>query len=214
VATQVSEDGNRERGGEIGMRPLARLPDLFVDAVRNLKAGEVTPEPVRSGAGFHLLKVLQREDVDVLAETQTRARHILLRVTPQLPAERAAARLAEFRQDIANGRPFDEVARLISEDGSAAGGGDLGWTSPGTLVPEFEQAMNALPLGGVSQPVLSRFGVHLIQVLERREVALETRQLREQARALLRERKFAEAYAEWARDLRARAYVEMREPPT
>jgi peptidyl-prolyl cis-trans isomerase SurA len=105
------------------------------------------------------------------------------------------------------------VARAVSDDGSAANGGDLGWAGPGQFVPEFEEAMNKLPVGGISPPVVSRFGVHLIQVLERRDVALETKQLREQARNQLREQKFDEAYAEWAKDLRARAYVEMREPP-
>jgi peptidyl-prolyl cis-trans isomerase SurA len=213
VASQISEDGNREKGGEIGLRPLDRLPDLFVEAVRKLKVGEVTPEPVRSGAGFHLLKVLQRDDAGALAETQTRARHILLRVSPQLTAERAAGRLADFRRDIAGGRPFDEVARLVSEDGSAAAGGDLGWSSPGTMVPEFEQAMNALPVGGVSAPVVSRFGVHLIQVLDRRRVPLDPKQLREQISNVLREQKFEPAYQDWTKELRSRAYVEMRDPP-
>ncbi len=213
IATQISEDGNREKGGEIGLRPLERLPDLFVEAVRKLKVGEVTTEPVRSGAGFHLLKLIQRDDEGALAETQTRARHILLRVSPQLTAERAAGRLADFRRDIAGGRPFEEVARLVSEDGSAAAGGDLGWSSPGTMVPEFEQAMNALPVGGVSTPVVSRFGVHLIQVLDRRRAPLDPKQLREQISNVLREQKFEPAYQDWTRELRSRAYVEMREPP-
>ncbi len=213
VARQMSEDGNRDKGGEIGLRPLNRLPDLFVEAVRDLKTGEVTPEPVRSGAGFHLLKVLQRDDAAALAETQTRARHILLRVSPQLTAERAAGRLADFRRDIAGGRPFEEVARLVSEDGSAAAGGDLGWFGPGTMVPEFEQAMNALPVGGVSQPVVSRFGVHLIQVVERRRVPIDPKQLREQVANVLREQKFEPAYQDWVKELRSRAYIEMREPP-
>jgi peptidyl-prolyl cis-trans isomerase SurA len=145
---------------------------------------------------------------------QTRARHILLRTSQQLSAEAASRRLDELRRRIeAGSRSFDDAARQVSDDGSAANGGELGWAGPGQFVPEFEEAMNRLPLGGISAPVVSRFGVHLIQVLERREVALETKQLREQARAQLREQKFDEAYAEWARDLRARAYVEMREPP-
>ncbi len=213
IATQVSEDANRERGGEIGLRPLSRLPDLFVEAVRGLKVGEVTPEPVRSGAGFHLLKLLARDDAAALAETQTRARHILLRVTPELNAERAAARLAGFRRDIAGGRPFEDVARLVSEDGSAASGGDLGWFGPGTMVPEFEQAMNALPVGGLSPPVVSRFGVHLIQVVDRRRVPLDPKAMREQVTRVLRERKFEPAYQDWTKELRSRAYIEMREPP-
>jgi peptidyl-prolyl cis-trans isomerase SurA len=213
IARQVSEDGNRDRGGEIGLRPLSRLPDLFVEAVRGLQVGEFTTEPVRSGAGFHVLKLLQRDDAAALSETQTRARHILLRVTPQLSIERAAARLAQARQDIAGGRPFDELARQISEDGSAAAGGDLGWFGPGVMVPEFEQAMNTLPVGGVSEPVASRFGVHLIQVLDRRRVAIDPKQLREQIVNVLREQKFEPTYLEWTQELRTRAYIEMREPP-
>ena len=214
VARQVSEDGQRERGGEIGPRPASRLPDLFVEATRSLKVGDVTTAPVRSGAGFHVLKVLSRGDGTGAQVTQTRARHILLRTSNRLTAEAAQARLTGYRRQIESGaRSFEDMAREFSEDGSAAQGGDLGWAAPGTMVPEFEEAMNALPPGGLSLPVVSRFGVHLIQVLERREVAVDPRQLREQARNALREQRFDDAYADWARDLRGRAYVEMREPP-
>jgi peptidyl-prolyl cis-trans isomerase SurA len=214
VARQVSEDAQRENGGEIGARPASRLPDLFVEATRTLKVGEVTPALVRSGAAFHVLKVLARGDVGLAQVTQTRARHILLRPSSRLTAEAAQTRLAGYRRQIESGaRSFEDMAREFSEDGSATQGGDLGWASPGTMVPEFEEAMNALPAGGLSQPVVSRFGVHLIQVLERRDVAVDPRQLREQARNALREQRFDDAYTEWARDLRGRAYVEMREPP-
>ena len=214
VARELSEDGNRERGGEIGLRPASRLPDVFVEAVRGLASGEVRPELLRSGAGFHVLKVVERRDAGTVRVTQTRARHILLRPSAQLSAEVAARRLSEYRRQIETGaRSFEDIARQFSEDGSAPQGGDLGWFNPGTMVPEFEEAANRLPLGGLSQPVLSRFGVHLIQVQERREVAVDPKQLREQARAALREQKFENAYLDWARDLRARAYVEMREPP-
>jgi len=169
---------------------------------------------LRTGAGFHILKLVERSEAGALSITQTRARHILLRLSPQLSQEAATRRLLEFKRQIsANTRNFDQIARDNSEDGSASQGGDLGWVSPGSFVPEFEQAMNALPINGLSDPVVSRFGVHLIQVVERRKMALDTKQQREQARAALREQKFEEAYTEWVRDLRARAYVEMREPP-
>jgi peptidyl-prolyl cis-trans isomerase SurA len=214
VARELSDDGNRERGGEIGLRPASRLPDLFVDAMRPLAAGDVAPQVVTSGAGFHVLKLIDKREGAALRVAQTRARHILLRTSPQLSAEAAARRLDELqRQILAGSRSFEEAARQVSDDGSAANGGDLGWAGPGQFVPEFEDAMNQLPVGGISPPVVSRFGVHLIQVTERRDVTLETQQLREQARAMLREQRFEEAYAEWAKDLRARAYVEMREPP-
>ena len=214
VARQLSEDAQRDKGGEIGARPVSRLPDLFVEATRSLKVGEVTPALVRSGAAFHVLKVLSRGDVGPAQVTQTRSRHILLRPSSRLTAEAAQARLAGYRRQIESGaRTFEDMAREFSEDGSAAQGGDLGWAAPGTMVPEFEEAMNALPLGGLSQPVVSRFGAHLIQVLERREVAVDPKQLREQARNAVREQRFDDAYTDWARDLRGRAYVEMREPP-
>jgi peptidyl-prolyl cis-trans isomerase SurA len=214
VAREMSEDGNRQKGGEIGLRPADRLPDAFVTQVRALQPGQVSPTLLRSGAGFHLLKLLERRDGSAFAVTQTHARHILLRPSAQLSQDAARQRLAGFKRDILAGKAtFEALARANSEDGSAPQGGDLGWTSPGNLVPEFEDAMNALPLNGISDPVLSRFGVHLIQVLERREVALERRQVRELARDSLREQRFEQAYADWVRELRSRAYVEMRESP-
>jgi peptidyl-prolyl cis-trans isomerase SurA len=214
VAAAVSEDGNKQRGGEIGLRPADRLPDAFVEQVRGLQPGQVAPTLLRSGAGFHLLKLLERHDGSSFSVTQTHARHILLRPSAQLTQEAAVQRLAGFKRDIESGKAsFEALARANSEDGSAPNGGDLGWTAPGSLVPEFEEAMNALPPNGISDPVVSRFGVHLIQVLERRSVTLDAKQLREQARNILREQKFEQAYNDWLRDLRARAYVEMREPP-
>jgi peptidyl-prolyl cis-trans isomerase SurA len=214
VARELSEDGNRANGGVIGMRPASRLPDLFVEATKNLKAGEVTVQPVRSGAGFHIIKVIERRAGEAHRVTQTRARHILLRTSAQASAQDAARRLEDLKRQIEAGlRRFEDVAREVSEDGSATGGGDLGWVSPGGFVPEFEDAMNRLAPNAVSAPVVSRFGVHLIQVVERRQVALSDKEIREQARSALRERKFESAYQEWAKELRARAYIEMREPP-
>ncbi len=214
VAREYSEDGNKDKGGEIGLKAVSRLPDLFVESVRGFAVGEFSAAPVRSGAGWHILKLVDRKDGGAMKVTQTRARHILLRTSAEVTAEVALRRMAEFRRQIESGaRKFEDVARQYSEDGSAASGGELGWAAPGVMVPEFEDAMNKLPLGGLSQPVVSRFGVHLIQVMERREVALETKQVREQARNQLREQRFEDAYNDWAKDLRARAYVEMREPP-
>jgi peptidyl-prolyl cis-trans isomerase SurA len=214
VARELSEDGNRAQGGAIGMRPADRLPDVFVDAVKALRPGEVATQVLRTGAGLHLLKLVDRRDAGAFSIQQTRVRHILLRPSAQLSAQAAATRLAAFRRAIQSGeRSFEALARENSEDGSAAQGGDLGWAAPGMFVPEFEEAMNRLEIGGISEPVVSRFGVHLIQVQERRAVTLDARQQREQARAILREQKFDDAYAEWLRELRARAYVEMREPP-
>lgn len=213
VAREVSEDANKGRGGEIGMRPVDRLPDVFVNATKGLKSGEVAPQLLRSGAGFHILKVVERQGAASMTQTtQTHARHILLRPSAQLTAEVAARRLAEYKRQIESGQAkFEQIAREYSEDGSASGGGDLGWMGAGGFVPEFEEAMNALPLGGISGPVASRFGVHLIQVLERRTVEVDPKVLREQARNALREQKYDEAYQEWVKDLRTKAFVEVRE---
>lgn len=214
VAREVSEDANRARGGDMGLRPTSRLPDSFVAQVRDLQPGQVSPTLLRTGAGFHVLKLVERSDSSGVRITQTRARHILLRPSPQLSAELAQQRLADMRAQIERGsNNFETLARQYSEDGSAAQGGDLGWVNPGALVPEFEEAMNRLSIGGLSQPVTTRFGVHLIEVVDRREATLDAKQLREQARQALREQKYEEAFLEWVKDLRSRAYVEMREPP-
>ena len=214
VARELSEDANKEQGGVIGMRPADRLPDLFVETVRALKPGEVATTLLRSGAGFHVLKLVARQDAGAVTVQQTHARHILLRVSAQLSAQAATLRLAGFKRQIeAGSKTFEQLARENSEDSSAAAGGDLAWASPGTFVPEFEETMTKLAPGGLSEPLVSRFGVHLIQVLERREIALDVKQQREQARNVLREQRFETAYLDWVRDLRGRAYVEMREPP-
>ena len=214
VARELSEDANKAQGGVIGMRPADRLPDVFVEVVRSMKAGEVAPALLRTGAGFHVIKLVERRDAGAFGVQQTHARHVLLRPSAQLPQEAAAQRLQDFKRQILSGaKTFEQVARENSEDASAAAGGDLGWTSPGNFVPEFEEAMNALPLGGISDPVVSRFGLHLIQVLERRQTTLDVKQQREQARNILREQKFDAAFNEWIRDLRARAYVELRDAP-
>jgi peptidyl-prolyl cis-trans isomerase SurA len=214
VAREVSEDDNKERGGEIGLRPADRLPDIFLETVRPLQNGQVAPSLLRTGAGFHVLKLIERSEGGALRVTQTRARHILLRPSEQLTEAAVRARLADFKRQIDGGqRRFEDIAREFSLDGSAPAGGDLGWASPGQFVPEFEEAMNALPLGGVSAPVATRFGFHLIKVEERRSVAPDTKQLRDQARQALRERKFEDAYTEWVREVRGRAYVEFREAP-
>ena len=214
VARELSEDSNKKNGGDLGLRPASRLPDVFVTATKPLKAGQVAPELLRTGAGFHVLKLIARKENAAGQITQTRARHVLLRTSPQLSAEVAARRLAEYRKQIESGsRSFEDIAKQYSEDGSAASGGDLGWSSPGVMVPEFETAMNTLPINGLSAPVVSRFGVHLIQVLERRDTTLEPKQLREQARTALREQRFEPAYLDWTKELRAKAYLEYREPP-
>ncbi len=213
VARALSEDGNRERGGEIGLRPADRLPDPFVAAVAPLAPGEIASQLLVSEAGYHVLKLLERKGAtDPNTVTETRARHILLRPSDRLSVEQIARRLAEYKRSVESGAAkFEALAQQFSEDGSAAQGGDLGWAAPGNFVPEFEEAMNALPLNGISQPFQSRFGIHIVQVLERRDVKVEPQRLRDQARNAVRERKFEEAYKEWIRDLRDKAFIEQRD---
>jgi len=200
-------------GGEMGLRPADRYPELFLEATRQLKTGEVAA-PVRSAAGFHILKVLDRRQVNTLLVTQTRARHILLRPSAQLSQAQAVAKLTELRQAVVSGQAdFAALAREMSQDGSAQQGGDLGWANPGMFVPEFEQVMNRLRPGQVAEPLVSRFGVHLIEVTDRRNAPMSDQEQRTLARSALREKKLDEAYASWVQDIRGRAYVEMREPP-
>ena len=206
---------DRNNGGQLGLRRADRYPPSFVQATQNLKVGEVS-DVVRSGAGFHILKVIEKRAPVAVTRfvVQTHVRHILLRNGPQLSQTAAIARLNEVRQRILAGKTtFQAQARELSQDGSAEQGGDLGWASPGMFVPEFEDAMGKLAEGEISPAVVSRFGVHLIQMIERRRVELNPRELRESVRNQLRESRYEEAYSTWAQDVRARAFVEMREPP-
>jgi len=208
-----SAPGGSGNGGAFGLRPADRYPSLFVEATTALPVGGVS-DVVRSGAGFHVLKVLEKRQSGGLAVVQTRSRHILLRPSAQLPEATARQRLAEYRQRIQSGQAdFAALAREHSQDSSAPGGGDLGWANPGMFVPEFEDVMDDLAPGQIAEPFVSRFGVHLLQVLERRRTALSLREQREVARNQLRRKKGEEAYIQWAQDVRGRAFVDLREPP-
>lgn len=214
LARELSDAPDRANGGQLGLRSADRVPTLFLEATQNTPSGGITG-PVRSGAGFHVLKVVEKRQLGLgnLMVPQTRARHILLRTGAQLSESAARERLVELRKRIVGGLDFAAAARENSQDGSAKEGGDLGWAVQGQFVPEFEDVMNALALGQVSEPITSRFGVHLIQVQERRERKMSEREQREAARAALREKKLDEAFVTWAQELRARAYVELREQP-
>jgi peptidyl-prolyl cis-trans isomerase SurA len=207
--------GAAANGGIVGLRTADRYPPLFVEATQSLREGGVS-KVVRSGAGFHIVKVIEKRQGGLPGATvvQNHARHILLRPSAQLSEAAARARLAEFKKRIEAGQAdFAQLARENSQDASARNGGDLGWANPGLFVPEFEDTLNALSPGQVSEPLVSRFGVHLIQLLERRVAALSQREQRDLARNVVREKKLDEAYASWAQDVRGRAYVEYREPP-
>jgi peptidyl-prolyl cis-trans isomerase SurA len=215
LATEVSASASRSNGGQMGLRSTDRYPPLFVEATQSLRAGGLAG-PVRSPAGFHILKVIEKRQGGLpdAVVTQTHARHILLRLTPQLTEAAAVEKLAGFKKRILAGQAdFAALARENSQDASAKEGGDLGWVPSGAFVPEFEKVMNALAPKQISDPLVSRFGVHLVEVLERREAPVSARDQREMVRGMLREKKQNEAYVRWAEDIRGRAYVEFREQP-
>ena len=212
VAASYSDAPDGLSGGLMGARPLDRLPALYADAVKKLKPGEVS-DILRSPAGFHIVKLIDQAGgaaKPVAALKQTRARHILIKVNELVSEAEAKRKLVALKERLENGADFAELARLHSNDLSAAKGGDLGWLYQGDTVPDFEAAMDALKINQISQPVQSPFGFHLIQVLERRTENVTDERQRLAARQVLRERKADEAYQDWVRQIRDRAYVEFR----
>ncbi len=216
VAAGFSDAGDALTGGDLGWRSPSRLPQLFVEATEKLNEGEIAPL-ARSANGFHVLKLVGRRSTSIVKAgpvntvQQTRARHILIKVNQIVSAADARRKMIELKERLDNkAAKFEDLARLYSNDGSASKGGDLGWIYPGDTVPEFERAMNALKPGEVSQPVESTFGYHLIEVLERKTEEVSKERQRMAARQALREQKLEEAYEDWLRQLRDRAYVEYR----
>lgn len=216
VAATYSDASDALKGGDMGWRSPDRLPQLFVDAVAQRQDGEISV--VKSANGFHILKLLGRRSAAagnngaaMPAVTETHVRHILIKVNQVVPANEARRKLVELKERLDHkAATFEELARLYSNDGSAAKGGDLGWVYPGDTVPEFEKAMNALQPGQISDPVETPFGFHLIQVLERKTDDMSKERQRTLAKQALRERKIDEATEEWLRQLRDRTYVEYR----
>lgn len=210
VAAGFSDAQDALKGGELGWRPADRLPPLFAEPLLKLKPGEFT-EILRSPNGFHIIKLQERRSKDApVVITQTHARHILIKTSELVPENEAKNRLSEIKQRIDKGADFAEQAKLYSEDGSAAQGGDLGWLSPGETVPEFEGPMDALKVGQISGLVQSGFGWHLIQVLERRNTDVSAEQRKQQARTAIRTFRSDEAFQDWLRQLRDRAFIEYR----
>jgi len=186
------------------------LPTVFADPVRGMNPGDVSGV-LRSANGFHIVKLLEKRSRNApTVVEQTRARHILIKVNEVTADAEAKARIERIKERIDLGAAFEEQAKLNSEDGSAAKGGDLGWVSPGDTVPEFEQAMNRLKPGEISGPVRSPFGWHLIEVQDRRTQDITAARQRDQARIALRQRKSDEAFQDWVRQTRDRSYVEIR----
>jgi peptidyl-prolyl cis-trans isomerase SurA len=213
IAASYSDAPDGLSGGAMGTRPLDRLPALYADAVKKLKPGEAS-DILRSPAGFHIVKLIDRQgDIGtktVVALKQTRARHILIKVNELVSETEAKRKLVSLKERLDNGADFAELARLHSNDLSAAKGGELGWLYQGDTVPDFEKAMDALKINQISEPIQSPFGFHLIQVLERRTEDATAERQRLTARQVLRERKSDEAYQDWVRQMRDRAHVEFR----
>lgn len=210
ISVGYSDAADALQGGVLGWRPAGRLPTIFQEALRTMQAGEVSAV-LRSANGFHIIKLLEKRGKDSATEVlQTHARHILIKTSEMSGENEARTRLLNLKERLEYAADFSELARLHSEDGSAAQGGDLGWLAPGDTLPEFERAMNALKVGQISDPVRSPFGWHLIQVLERRNQDISGDRQRLLARQALRARKSDEAHEEWLRQLRDSAYVEYR----
>lgn len=210
ISAAYSDAQNALQGGALGWRAEGQLPTLFSTAVADLKPGEVTAV-LKSGNGFHLLKLLDKRGKNVqLVVKQTRARHILVKTNEVVADADARNRLNALKERIENGTAFEELAKIHSDDLSAAKGGELGWLNPGDTVPEFERMMDSLKPGEVSAPVQSPFGWHIIQVQERRDQDVTQERKRLEARRAIRERKSEEAFEDWVRQQRDRAYVEYR----
>ncbi len=210
MAVSVSDDALALEGGDLGWRRAGQLPTLFADMAVKMQPGEVS-DLIRSPSGFHIVKLEEKRDEQSQLITQTRARHILMRPTELLSKEEVENRLRQLKQRIEAGDDFAELARSHSEDpASAAAGGDLGWIDPGTMVPEFEQQMSKLKPGEISEPFQSRFGWHIVQVLERRTHDDQGKTQRSKVRELIRQRKIEQETQNWLRQLRDEAYVENR----
>ncbi len=210
VAAAYSDAPDALQGGNLGFRPLDRMPNIFAETVQKMQPSQLSPV-IRSPNGFHIVKLVAKKGgASIPAVQQTHARHILIKVNEVVSEAEAKRKLQAVKERLDHGGDFAELARLYSQDGSAPKGGDLDWLYPGDTVPEFERAMDALKVGEVSQPVQSMFGWHLIQVLERRVQDVSQDRQRAIARNALRERKSDEAYQDWLRQLRDRAYVEYR----
>lgn len=210
VAAGFSDAADALQGGILGWRSGARLPTVFTDTVRNMEVGAVSGV-LRSAAGFHIVKLLERRNRnEAMVVDQTHARHILVRVNELTSEAEAKAKIDRLKDRLDGGANFADLAKLNSEDASAPKGGDLGWLNPGDTVPEFEDAMKKLAPNQVSAPVRTTFGWHLIEVLERRRQDVTADRERSEAQLAIRQRKADEAFQDWVRQVRDKAFVEVR----
>ncbi len=210
MAVSVSDGANALQGGLLGWRTLNQLPTLFVDVVKSMSKGDIA-DPIRSPGGFHILKLMDSTDIESHIVIETQVRHILIKTNELVNDQEAQKRLQAIAGRIIDGDDFSALAKANSDDtGSALNGGELGWVTPGLLVPPFEKAMTELQVNEISAPVQTQFGWHLIQVLERRSKDNKEQQKRNQARDDIRKRKIEEETELWLRRLRDEAYVDVR----
>lgn len=210
VSASYSDAPNALEGGNLGWKKGSQMPNLFLEALKNLQIGQVS-EPIRSPNGYHILKLTnKRGGNSPLVVQQTHARHILIKLSEIMSESEGKTKMDNIKERLDNGEKFEVLARQYSEDSTASNGGDLGWVNPGDTVPQFEKAMNELRENEISAPVRSQFGWHIIQVLERRGQDMTKEAARLKARQEIRTRKAEEAYQDWIRELRDRAYVELR----
>ncbi len=210
VSASYSDAPNALEGGNLGWKAASQLPSLFLDALKNMQVGDISPA-LRSPNGFHILKLVnKRGGNSPLVIEQTHARHILIKLSEVVSEADGKQKIENIKERLDNGEKFEVLARQYSEDGTASNGGDLNWLNPGDTVPQFEKAMNELQIGQISEPVRSPFGWHIIQVLERRKQDMSKEAARLKARQEIRARKADEAYEDWLRELRDRAFVELK----
>jgi peptidyl-prolyl cis-trans isomerase SurA len=210
LAIANSADQSALQGGDLGWRKMAQLPSIFIQAVEKLDLGQISA-PIRSAAGFHLLKLYERRGGGKRLVEQHFARHILIKPNQIRDEETTVAQLAELRKRVLEGEDFGALSKEFSEDpGSALKGGELGWSTPGMFVPEFEQTMNSIAIDEVSEPFRSQFGWHILQVTERREQDFSDNILRNGAENMLRQRKFEEELQVWLQEIRDEAFIEIK----
>lgn len=210
VSASFSDAPNALEGGKLGWKSGAQIPALFLDALKTMQVGDIS-QPLRSPNGFHVLKLTNKRGGNFpLVIQQTHSRHILIKLSEIMSEKEGKQKMDNIKERLDNGEKFEALARQYSEDSTASNGGDLGWINPGDTVPQFEKAMNELKDNQISQPVRTQFGWHVIQVIERRSQDMSKEAARLKARQEIRAKKADEAYQDWIRELRDRAYVELR----
>jgi len=207
----AESDGQRAlEGGDMGWKKASQLPTIFSRVVPAMNVGDVS-EVIRSPSGFHIVRLAEVRGEDKHIVMQTLSRHILIRTNEVISDEEAQTRLEQLKLRIEGGEDFGDLARSHSDDrASAINGGELGWLSPGDLIPKFEKVADNLALDEVSKPFKTQFGWHIVQVVERREYDNTEEVMRSKAREQIRERKAEEEGQAWLRQLRDSAYVEYR----